>query len=150
MLEQSQHHSVLLQRAWDKYGADAFVFEVLLYCDPENCLMYEQACLDYFKPEYNIALHAQAPMRGREHSQQTRCKMSQAHIGHIVRKNIRQKIREGQQGSLGNNAKLTEDDVITIRHRIMRGEKQVTLAGEFGVSAPTITDIKNRKSWRHL
>lgn len=70
-LNKNQHHSKYLQRAWNKYGAENFVFEVLLYCDPENCLMYEQIAMDYFKPEYNIAPIAGSQL-GYRHTEQGR------------------------------------------------------------------------------
>lgn len=35
LLRRSAHHSPHLQRAWDKHGADAFVFEVVELCGPE-------------------------------------------------------------------------------------------------------------------
>ena len=149
-LQKNQHHSIILQRAWNKYGEDTFVFEVLLRCDSENCLMYEQIALNYYQPEYNIALDARAPMLGRKHSKKTRTLMSNIHRGHSVLEETRTKIRTSQQGSLGNNAKLNEQQVCEIRDKIQRGEKQTMIANEFGVSTPTITDIKNRKSWRHV
>lgn len=42
-----------LQRAWIKYGADAFRFNKLIVCSPENLFDYEQRCVDGLKPEYN-------------------------------------------------------------------------------------------------
>ena len=59
-LRSGKHHSPHLQRAWDKYGAKAFTFRVLLVCAPtkEQMNLYEQLCLDEYKPEYNIALTA--------------------------------------------------------------------------------------------
>ena len=38
-----------LQNAWNKYGGDSFVFEVLLYCDKENLVFYEQRAMDEYK-----------------------------------------------------------------------------------------------------
>ena len=80
-LNTNKHENLKLQRAWNKHNKDSFVFEVLLYCDPENCLWYEQMFLDYFQPEYNIALDAKAPMLGRTHSVASRYKMSQSRRG---------------------------------------------------------------------
>jgi group I intron endonuclease len=48
------HRNVLLQRAWNKYGAEAFEVRTVLFCAPALLLMYEQRCIDSFKPEYNI------------------------------------------------------------------------------------------------
>jgi group I intron endonuclease len=45
-LKRGQHHSVTLQRSWDKYGEAAFRFRVLLYCSVAMLHFYEQRCLD--------------------------------------------------------------------------------------------------------
>lgn len=60
-LNRKEHHSVKLQRAWDKYGPDAFDFSVLLYCDEKNLLMYEQIFIDALSAQrsgYNICKKA--------------------------------------------------------------------------------------------
>ncbi len=75
-LKKQTHDSPYVQNAWNKYGAHAFVFEVLLYCDPENCLMYEQIALDHYQPVYNIRKVAASNM-GIIPSQQTRDRISQ-------------------------------------------------------------------------
>ena len=48
-LEQGKHHSVLLQRAWDKYGKICFDFLVIEDCLPETLIEREQFWMDYFK-----------------------------------------------------------------------------------------------------
>ena len=53
-LRRGEHHSQKLQRAWDKHGADAFVFRTVLTCHPTMLTFYEQQLLDKAKPEYNI------------------------------------------------------------------------------------------------
>ena len=49
-----KHHSILLQRAWDKYGTDSFLFEIVELCDEDILLITEQKYLD-LNPEYNIS-----------------------------------------------------------------------------------------------
>lgn len=80
-LQRQIHGNVYLQRAWNKYGVENFDFTVLIYCDPENTLIYEQACLEGLKPEYNIATDARAPTKGMKASDETRRKMSETHSG---------------------------------------------------------------------
>jgi len=94
LLNLNKHYSSHLQRAWNKDGADIFAFEILLYCDPENCLLYEQVALDCFKPEYNSALDARNPMLGRKHSKETKYKMAQAHRGKKVSIETRKRLAE--------------------------------------------------------
>jgi len=48
------HHSIALQRAWDKYGEDSFEFKILEETtEPENILKIEQTYLDDFPCHYN-------------------------------------------------------------------------------------------------
>lgn len=54
-LRSGDHHSKYLQASWNKYGADAFVFEPLLVCDASMVLVYEQIALDFYKPVFNTA-----------------------------------------------------------------------------------------------
>jgi len=54
------------------------------------------------------------------------------------------------QGSAHGMAKLTETDVIAIRTLRAQGVKLEPLAARFGVSIRTISQIANRKTWRHL
>jgi group I intron endonuclease len=42
LLRKGTHHSAHLQGAWNKYGGDAFVFEVLELCAPDECASLEQ------------------------------------------------------------------------------------------------------------
>jgi group I intron endonuclease len=53
-LRRGDHHSVVLQRAHDKHGADALSFKPLLVCEKRDLLFYEQRALDVYQPEYNI------------------------------------------------------------------------------------------------
>lgn len=53
-LRRQRHHSVVLQRAFNKYGENSLVFEVMEDGVPLNeLLIKEQEYLDKFKPKYN-------------------------------------------------------------------------------------------------
>jgi len=166
-LNHNKHCTQKLQRAWNKYGMDAFVFEVLLYCDPENCLMYEQIALDHFKPEYNTCkiagnilgikrsqetieklrqqkLGANNPrygkpgtMLGKKSSKEERQRMSASHIG----------IQAGEKNPA---AKLTLLQVGAIRRLLRRGYSCAELARWSGVNRSTISAIKHNKIWKIL
>lgn len=51
-------------------------------------------------------------------------------------------------GTRNPKAKLTQDQVEEIRRRANSGERLKPLAEEFGVSQPTISQIKNGNIWR--
>lgn len=74
-LERGNHHSRFLQREWVKRGAEAFSFRVALFCTPDDLLFYEQALIDFYKPEYNTAPVAGSQL-GFRHSAESRAKMS--------------------------------------------------------------------------
>lgn len=81
-LKAQKHHNVRLQRAWNKYGEDAFEFIVIEYCLKEFLNMREQYWIDSVnacnnKTGYNIAPIA-GSNRGIKYSEATRLKMSLA------------------------------------------------------------------------
>lgn len=54
------------------------------------------------------------------------------------------------RGSKHGNSSLCESDVISIRERLSRGEKQNVLAREYEVDPTTISNIATRKHWGWL
>lgn len=82
-LQNGKHHAVKLQRAWNKYGPDAFVFSPILLCSAENLLAYEQICMDHFAAYhsgYNSTIKANSKL-GIKSSPETRQKISKAKKG---------------------------------------------------------------------
>ena len=153
-LRKGNHHSIHLQRAWNKYGADAFVFEILLYCDPNDCLVYEQMAFDCYDPKYNICKIAGNSL-GRKVSSLTRQKLSDAHSGkknHLYGKTRSfetcRKISVGVRGVKNGGAKLSERQIDVIRRALKVGIKGRKLADRFSVSASTISEIKHDKRWK--
>jgi len=80
-LHQGIHKNAKLQRAWAKYGPDAFCFEILeLVLIPELLTAREQFWFRKLRPEFNIMPTAGSPL-GVKRSQETRAKMSAARMG---------------------------------------------------------------------
>jgi group I intron endonuclease len=79
LLNAGKHHSPVLQRAWIKYGSEAFSFEILCTTPPDkdSILAEEQLCLDWLPCEYNICTVAGSPL-GRKHSPKARARMSES------------------------------------------------------------------------
>ena len=50
-----KHKSTYMQRAWNKYGSEAFVFAPILVCEPQQAVFFEQRALDSLQPEFNTA-----------------------------------------------------------------------------------------------
>lgn len=120
-LKQSKHHSIYLQRAWDKYGQDAFEITIMEECPKDQLISREQHFIDLYKPEYNMCPKAGSKLgckltedhrakiilalKGRKHSEETLKKMSEAQRGRpsplkgkTRSEETRKRISEGQIG----------------------------------------------------
>ena len=86
-LEKQIHHSIILQRAVNKYGIENFKFIILEKCNKEFLLIREQFYLDTLQPLYNILSNA-----GNS-------------LGHIVSEQTKEKNRKY---ALENNVKPPE------------------------------------------
>jgi len=88
LLKLGKHSNAKLQNAFNKHGAEAFTWDVEVYCeDPKEMDMIENAFISgeavFEEPVFfNIADFAKAPMRGRTHSEE-----------------VRQRIRKGRRAS---------------------------------------------------
>jgi group I intron endonuclease len=143
------HPNIKLQRAWNKYGADAFVFKVLLYCDPINCLMYEQIALDHYKPEYNICKQAGNRL-GIRHTMKAKAKMSIAKSGKPLSSEHRKVLSDIKRGIPPNNSHLTIEQIKCIKAAIVLGKKQSVIANEFSITQQSVSAIKHNKYWSNI
>lgn len=85
-LKSNRHHNRYLQNAWNKHGEECFKFEVLLYCDRENLLFYEQRAIDVYQSAdgrgYNLSPTAGSTL-GMEFTEEAKKKISESLMGNI-------------------------------------------------------------------
>lgn len=89
-LSRGKHHSILLQRAWSKYGESAFSFEKILYCAKDSLLEYEQAVMDLYKsydPSYGMNISHVAGRSAAKCSEERKQKMREERTGKPIFKN---------------------------------------------------------------
>lgn len=97
-LERDRHINARLQNAWNKYGSNAFVFEVVTEVKRSMLLIVEQEYIDReWGTLYNLARHAGAPMRDRQHSDKTRQQMSVDRRGRTKSPETRQRMTESHK-----------------------------------------------------
>jgi len=79
-LRRGNHHSQYLQSSWNKYGPEAFTFEVLEFLDRCKDSLYEREVfwVNLIKPEYNSGTPGIAPMLGKTHSDAVKAKIAAA------------------------------------------------------------------------
>jgi group I intron endonuclease len=100
-LVKGNHGNRHLQCAFNKYPDEVFFAYPLLWCDEANLLLFEQRCLDGLRPEYNLAVDAVAPMRGRKFSEESRWRCSIAAKGKPKSDEHRRNMSLAQMGNPG-------------------------------------------------
>jgi len=169
-LKNKKHRNCLLQRAWDRYGNENFVFEILEEIkNPEEILIREQFFLDLFKSYdrnigYNINIiagsnigfkmpdSAKEKLRlinlGKKHSEETKRKISEVQKGK-KRKFISKLLTSLKcRGEKNPAAKLNMDTVREIRSKKEEGISAKKLSIEYDVCITTIYNITSGKFWK--
>lgn len=72
------HDNTHLQNSYNKYGKKAFIFKIILYCEPFELTRYEQMFVNYYTPEilYNTRLECVDSNLGVRWSEEIKRKMS--------------------------------------------------------------------------
>jgi group I intron endonuclease len=155
-LKKGVHKNPRLQAAWNKYGEDAFVFEVLeAIPDGQDQLAWENKYLHECvgKPDcYNINSDAQAPRIGKTHSAETKAKIkanrtapkgeSHYRYGQEVSDEVRAKISAAQKGRPNprKGMPMSERGKANVVAAIKRGEES-----HFYGKRPTNADDMQRQ-----
>lgn len=140
-LKNGIHTNKILQNAYNKYGRDIFVFEIIQKVDIKDIISIEQYYLSFFKGKYNISDSSYSPMAiGSHHRPETKRKISEFHkgkkwgLGRIVSEESRIKSR--------NSHKLLD----TPERRKMMSEIQIgRQAGSKNPRAKKVIDLKTGK-----
>ena len=98
-LQAQTHYNEHLQRAWDKYGEEAFEFRSLALCvkRKKSLLALEQFYINLLRPEYNICMVAGSPL-GITQTKETRAKKSAAALGRKASAEARANMSAAQKG----------------------------------------------------
>jgi group I intron endonuclease len=142
-LRHGTHHSITLQRAWNKYGPDAFAFEILeLVLVPELLTSREQYYFSKFRPfgsrGFNIArvagstLGMPAPNRDRKMTPEQLERHRLARIGKKASEETKRRMGDARRGrkhslearrkiGLGSLGKKKSAEAIEKRRQSMQG-----------------------------
>lgn len=126
-LNKDKHTNYKLQLAWNAYGDESFIFEVLDLT--KELIIKEQLWLDKYWPNcYNLSPSAWNPMRDLE----------------TVKKNIESVRKNGKRGK----QKLNEEQVVQIKTMLRDKLGSIKeIAKQFDVSGSTIASIKTGSRW---
>lgn len=119
LLRDGWHHSSYLQNAWDKYGPDAFDFDVLILAPVWMLDDLEQAYLDDPEAsEFNVARCAEAPARGRTLTPEHKAKIGAAGVGRIPTTETREKMSAWQRGRKFSDETRAKISAANTGHRL--------------------------------
>jgi len=115
LLRKGIHYNKHLQAAWNKYGENAFEFQVIGKCPAERLIELEQEVMDHLRPKYNMGkvaasrlgqkatnetrLKISSSLTGRVPSKETKRKISKSNLGHITSEETRRKIGIAGKGN---------------------------------------------------
>lgn len=158
-LKKGIHKNPRLQAAWNKYGEEAFVFEVLeTIPENEDQLAWENRYLHVHvgKPEcYNINRDAEAPRIGQFLSEESKLKLSinrtgkaagEEHYryGHQVPEDIRKKIGDTQRGVKKPPRTYTEEGLQRARENMKRNAREQVPSDFDSVKAKFPQEVLNK------
>jgi len=92
LLRKNKHHSIKLQRHYNKYGESDLIFSLLLTCECDELQEKEQFFLDSFKPWFNIQDKARVIVDRKPMGDRIKEKLRNANLGKKVSLETRQKI----------------------------------------------------------
>ena len=136
------HHSLALQRAFNKYGYDNFEFIILENCEEDKLLKREQYYLNTLKPEYNICKIA-GNCAGVKHSSETIEKRRNSLVNSWEKKELKT-----QHSKYSRNKKKEANKTIReqkeqrnlqIVEDLKSGIRQDVIAEKYNLSTPTIS-----------
>ena len=149
-LRSKRHHSILLQRAWNKYGESNFVFDIILYSDPKDNLHNEQLVLNTYSPEYNIAPIAGSPYPGFI-SEEHKTKLRNAKLGRKLSLSHRINIGKGNIGRIvSEETKAKMRSSGTGRKHSTEAKKKISLAQLGKLKGPRSEETKLKISKAHI
>ena len=107
-LKRNTHPNSRLQRAFNKYGIEAFSYKIVSICPPEYLIKLEQWFIDNTKNTVNLNPFAYSS-KGRVVKKCTRKKISKALIGKIVSDKTRQLLSDIKLGKPQPKSKETKE-----------------------------------------
>lgn len=127
-LNKQNHRNNILNRAWKKYGAEAFVFVVIqgTNLQHEELRILEQKYLDTLKPVYNISKRANCPYMGKDHFD----KMKKA-VSEKCSKEYIIQTPQGEEFKIKNLTKFCKENNLSVKNlfSVITGRKSKTKAG---------------------
>lgn len=134
-LKSNIHTNSYLQRVWNKYGEDSFIFDILELCDRLEVLDKEQYWIDYYESFSTENGFNLAPVAG-------------STLGLKKTEDQIENFRKAIQGK--HDTILTQEQTSEVKQLFINGKGSTEIAEIFNVSYDTIRSIKRGGTFRYV
>jgi len=135
-LRNNKHANDYLQKSFNKYGEDSFIFSLILECEPELLLIKEEEQIiihNTYKDGYNLIEAPTKNLLGYKHTDKSKAKMSES---------------ANKRGR--NSGSLSEEQVREIRQKFFDGERVSELSKEFGIHRRSIRECVYLRTYKDI
>ncbi len=129
-LQKGMHCNRFLQNAWNKYGEELFVFNVLKFCSIKRLIEWEQIFIDEFESfgeGFNLCPKAGSRL-GTSCSEETKKEMSRTRKGRVLSEEHKRKISESSKGRICSEETRKKIGKASKRHRHSKKTKRKMIA----------------------
>jgi len=167
-LRKNIHHSLKLQRHYNKYGESDLQFSILLGCEKEDLIKIEQYFIDSYKPYFNCSPTAgnclgvkhsiktkkklsnqrigqKNNFYGKHHSEETKQKNREAHLGKLLTDEHKQNIGKGHLGQ--KRSEIAKYNMSEAQKRRVRNPASEETKKKMSEAQKKQWKIKKSKSW---
>ena len=134
-LKAKKHNNYHLQKAWNKYNADGFIFSILQECDKKDLNTLEKYWGDFYNSgNKNFGYNIREVGNEMKHSSETKHKMSLAKKGKPFSEKHKKKLSENHANFSGINSPLYGKS-LSIEHKKKLSENHANFSG---INSPSI------------
>lgn len=151
-LEKGTHYNKHLQRSYNTYGRDAFVFEVIERCDVSELDEREKYYIKkYDSMNINKGYNNEGGGNvGKEVSERMREAKRGENNPMYGKKPSKETIEKMRKSSRGHNTKLTEEQVYQLKEDLVNGIPQKEVAEKYGLTVAAVGKIQMCKNWQYV
>ena len=151
-LELGKHFNKHLQRSYDYYGAESFMFSVLEECEIDDLDEREKywiARYDSMNVDkgYNNEGGGNVGKEVSERTREAKRGKNNPNFGKHASAETRLKQR---MSSIGKNSPLTAEQVYEMKEEMLNGARDNDLAKKYGLTKSAVGKIRSCKNWDHV
>lgn len=151
-LEKGNHYNKHLQRSYNTYGRDTFVFEVIEWCDVSELDEREKYYIKkYDSMNINKGYNNEGGGGiGKEVSERVR-EAKRGANNPMYGKKISDESKEKMRiASRGHNTNLTEEQVYQLKEDLLNGMPQKEVGMKYGITVGAVAKIQRCKNWGYV